>query len=223
MTSVGVSFQQWCFSVVNYSCAVGSDVFAHELGHNIGSNHDRNNASSGAYSYSFGYRTPNNALKTVMAYYPGAVTGRWSGPNVMYNNNVMGTTTEDNVRSLNNTGNTVASFRNGPAVQPPSPIELYVQTMRANYWSTISISNATPSDRVYLIYSLAGGAATTTPHGLAYLSNPIKLMSRLTASSSGFANYGVTPPPFASGVSIWMQAYDAGSSTFSNGIYKYVF
>ncbi|MDG1405240.1 MAG: hypothetical protein P8R35_03400, partial [Planctomycetota bacterium] len=153
----------------------------------------------------------------------GAVTGRWSGPNVMYNNNVMGTTTEDNVRSLNNTGNTVASFRNGPAVQPPSPIELYVQTMRANYWSTISISNATPSDRVYLIYSLAGGAATTTPHGLAYLSNPIKLMSRLTASSSGFANYGVTPPPFASGVSIWMQAYDAGSSTFSNGIYKYVF
>jgi len=189
----------------------------------MGSNHDRNNASSGAYSYSFGYRTPNNALKTVMAYYPGAVTGRWSGPNVTYNNNVMGTTTEDNVRSLNNTGNTVASFRNGPAVQPPSPIELYVQTMRANYWSTISIYNATPGNRVYLIYSLAGGAATTTPHGLAYLSNPIKLMSRMTASSSGFANYGVTPPPFASGVSIWMQAYDAGSSTFSNGIYKYVF
>ena len=112
MTSVGVGFQQWCFSVVNYSCAVGGDVFAHELGHNMGSNHDRNNASSGAYSYSFGYRTPNNALKTVMAYYPGAVTGRWSGPNVTYNSNVMGTTTEDNVRSLNNTGNIVASFRN---------------------------------------------------------------------------------------------------------------
>jgi hypothetical protein len=189
----------------------------------MGSNHDRSNASSGAYSYSFGYRTPNNALKTVMAYYPGAITGRWSGPNVTYNSNVMGTTTEDNVRSLNNTGATVAAFRNGPAVQPPTALEMHVQTLRANYWSTISIYNATPGDRVYLAYSLAGGAVTTTPFGLAYLSNPITVMTTMTASSSGVASYGVTPPPLSSGLSVWMQAYDVGSSTFSNGIYKYVF
>jgi len=223
MTSVGVSFQQWCFSVVNYSCTTGGDVFAHELGHNMGSNHDRNNASNGAYSYSFGYRTPNSALKTVMAYNPGAVTGRWSGPNVTYNGNVMGTNTEDNARSLNNTGSTVAAFRNGPPVQPPSPVELHVQTMRANYWSIISVDNCTSNSSVYLVYSLAGGGPITTPYGLAYLSSPIKVMTLMTSSSTGFTNYGVTPPPFASGVSIWMQAYDVGSSTFSNGVYKYVF
>ena len=223
MTSVGVSFQQWCFSVVNYSCATGGDVFAHELGHNMGSNHDRNNASSGAYSYSFGYRTPNNAVKTVMAYSPGAVTGRWSGPNVTYNNNVMGTTTEDNVRSLNNTGNTVAAFRNGPPVQGPSPIDLHVNTMRANYWSIMSIDNATPNGMVYIVYSLAGGGPTTTPYGLSYLTYPINVMASAPAASNGLLTYGVTPPLSASGVSIWLQAYDAGSSTFSNGVYKYVF
>ncbi|MDP6963161.1 MAG: M12 family metallo-peptidase [Planctomycetota bacterium] len=223
MTSVGVSFADWCFSVVNYSCAVGSDVFAHELGHNMGSNHDRNNASSGAYSYSFGYRTPNNGLKTVMAYYPGAVTGRWSGPNVTYNGVTMGTSTEDNVRSINNTGTTVAAFRNGPAVQPPSPIALYVETMEANQWSIISVDNATPSDTIYLVYSLAGGGPTTTPYGVAYLSNPIKVLTSRTTNSSGFSSYAVLPPAFASGVSIWIQAYDVSSSTFSNSVYKYVF
>jgi hypothetical protein len=135
----------------------------------------------------------------------------------------MGTNTEDNARSLNNTGSTVAAFRNGPPVQPPSSVELYVQTMRANYWSIISVDNSTPNSSVYLAYSLAGGGPITTPYGLAYLSAPIKVMTLLTTSNTGFANYGVTPPPFASGVSIWLQAYDVASSTFSNSVYKYVF
>jgi hypothetical protein len=225
MTNVTASFEQWCFSVVNYSCAVGADVFAHELGHNMGSHHDVGNAGggSGAYSYSFGYRTPNNALKTVMAYYPGAVTGRWSGPNVTYNGNVMGTTIEDNVRSLDNTANMVASFRNGAPVQPPSTISFHATTLIAGGFSILSVENATPNSQVYFAYSLAGGDATTTPYGLAYLTYPINVMTLLTTTGTGFGSYAVSPPPLSSGLSVWMQAHDVTSGVFSNGVYKYIF
>ena len=43
--------------------------YAHELGHNMGLQHDPNNASgSAAYSYAYGYQHPAGAFRTVMAY-----------------------------------------------------------------------------------------------------------------------------------------------------------
>ena len=66
MTNPGTSFRSNAFSVTVNSC-LSSNTLAHEMGHNMGSHHDRPNASGpGAYSYSFGYRTPDNAYRQIM-------------------------------------------------------------------------------------------------------------------------------------------------------------
>lgn len=223
MTNVGQGMADYAFSVTNESCATGGDVFAHELGHNMGSNHDRNNASSGAYSYSFGYRTPNNAYKTVMAYYPGAVTGRWSGPNVTYNGVTMGTSTEDNVRSLVNTGSTVSNWRSGPAVPPAGDFELSIPSLVAGGSVIIQVSGVTPSSPIYIGYSLTGAGPSQLPIGTVQLSQPISRLASLTSTSSGTASYAASVPASASGISVWLQAYDQGAGNFSSGVYKYIF
>ena len=102
-------FRSNAFSVTVRTC-LGGNTLTHELGHNMGCAHDRANASSGAFSYSFGYRTPDNRYRTIMAYSPGSRVNKWSSPFVRHNGYTMGTTADDNARSLNNVKDIVASF-----------------------------------------------------------------------------------------------------------------
>lgn len=81
------------FSVVQYAFVTGSEVLTHELGHNFGCAHDRENSRNadgtqafGAYPYSFGYRfLGKNQLtyRTIMAYAPGTRVAYFSNPNVI--------------------------------------------------------------------------------------------------------------------------------------------
>jgi predicted outer membrane repeat protein len=120
MTTVSQSFESWAFSVVRYSCATGYYSFGHELGHNMGSHHDRANTSgSGAFDYSYGYQAPDKSFRTVMAYNCSGGCPRvnyWSNPNVNYNSQPTGIIDTDpqsafNAKSLNETAFTVANFR----------------------------------------------------------------------------------------------------------------
>ena len=75
------------FSVVNFGLMTSNSVVSHELGHNFGCQHDRENSggSTGAYSYSFGYRFYGQngvQYRTIMAYAPGIRLGYFSNPNV---------------------------------------------------------------------------------------------------------------------------------------------
>ena len=70
MSAVTPSFEVSAFSIVKRTCATGYYTFGHELGHNMGCHHDRQNASSGAYSYSYGYRTSDGVYRTIMSYAP---------------------------------------------------------------------------------------------------------------------------------------------------------
>jgi hypothetical protein len=73
------------FSVVQWNCT--TYTFPHEIGHNQGCGHDRDNGGCGFRSYGFGWRfTGNNGVqyRTVMAYDPGTRIPYFSNPNVSF-------------------------------------------------------------------------------------------------------------------------------------------
>jgi uncharacterized membrane protein len=104
-------------------------TFIHEIGHNLGCLHDRdNNAMTPNFPYSFGWRfTPDNSpeLRTIMAYAPGNQIPYFSNPEVTY----MGTPTgvpigepleSNNAEMIRQTKTAVAAFRSESGNQPPT-------------------------------------------------------------------------------------------------------
>jgi hypothetical protein len=131
------SFAPYGYSVVERSCMTGYYSFGHELGHNMGLNHARSDPTgTGAYSYSYGYKDPAYAFRTVMAYccgYPTCAAGcprvlHFSNPAVSYAGKTTGVSTASpssahNALSLDGTRATVAGFResNQPSVRVTVP------------------------------------------------------------------------------------------------------
>jgi hypothetical protein len=125
MTTVSNSFEPFAYAVVARNCATGYFSFGHELGHNMGADHDCANATStGPYPYNRGYvntaPSSGTAWRTIMSYNGSPSSTRvqyWSNPGVNYpvGNDPMGGpcggSTTDNHQVLNNTALTVANFR----------------------------------------------------------------------------------------------------------------
>lgn len=120
MTTPSNAFESSAFSVVDRGCATGNFTFGHELGHNMGATHDRDNTSiQGAFPYSFGYQDPGGEWRTIMANNcPGGCPRiqYWSNPDVTFGNVPMGVRAgepdaADNRKTLNNTALTVVEFR----------------------------------------------------------------------------------------------------------------
>jgi hypothetical protein len=104
----------------NYYCQMLT--LTHELGHNMGSVHDRGHAGSpGAYPYSYGYGF-EGVFGTIMSYINPTV-GKFSNPNISCpGSQACGVADNaDNARSLNNTRAAVASFKATQIVDPPPP------------------------------------------------------------------------------------------------------
>jgi hypothetical protein len=120
----------------NYYCR--DETFVHELGHNMGSAHDRETAKGddgvldnpddyGRYTYSFGYRTTPSTgnFYTVMAYGESGQTAYriFSNPaeTAFCGGRACGAPDADNARSLRNTTPTIAGFRPTRVASPPPP------------------------------------------------------------------------------------------------------
>lgn len=107
------------YSVVRRAYAVGDYTFAHEVGHNLGCAHDRNNSGSpGAFAYAYGHRfnAAGITYATVMTYPPGVRIPYFSNPNVVYNGVPSGVpdgfgNSADNAAAINQTGPVVAAYR----------------------------------------------------------------------------------------------------------------
>lgn len=120
-------YPQYAFSVVTRSCATSNYSFVHELGHNMGAEHDRyvsSDASPSAYNY--GYVDTNARIRTVMAYndkcaalgFSCTRVPFFSSPYLSYNGVPLGVNPWSseaayNVRRLAETRTGVAGFRSG--------------------------------------------------------------------------------------------------------------
>jgi len=104
------------FTVTTRSCAVGNLSFAHELGHNMGSQHNPENGSNPTYPFGFGHYV-NGSYRTVMSYVdpcPNGCTRRayFSNPEVIFSGAPTGIdNARDNARSINLTADAIANYR----------------------------------------------------------------------------------------------------------------
>ena len=128
------------YSVTAWNCATGYFSFGHEIGHNLGLNHDRGTSGAcGNSNYNYGYRDPSADFRSILAYscnsgqcdnnQGGGCTRvqRFSNPNSLYNGKPIGTATEDNARKINDVKATVAAYRTtvssteSPVTSPTEP------------------------------------------------------------------------------------------------------
>lgn len=127
------------FNVTDESCLVGNRTMAHEIGHNQGALHDRDQhggGTSGAYNYGFKRCSDGSDedfgppyFRTVMSYSCASATrvGRFSNPNVLFSGVPQGidpaiTPSRGawNARTLNESAAYVAGFRASAVTTPPA-------------------------------------------------------------------------------------------------------
>jgi Metallo-peptidase family M12B Reprolysin-like/FG-GAP-like repeat len=171
MTTQSNSFEAFAFSVVAVNCATGNYTFGHELGHNMGLQHDRADApANGVFPFSHGYVDVPHGFRDIMgvAASCGGCTRiqNFSNPNVTFNGFPTGVPqsspqSADAAASLNATAFTVANWRaqiNKP-VAPAAAVDFDgdgrsdVAVYRDGTW--------------YILRSLDGGATVTGWGGLA--------------------------------------------------------
>jgi len=99
----------------------------------------------------------------------------------------------------------------------PTP-HLTVAGLIAGGTATLNFSNCTPSGTVRSAYSLAGGGPISTVYGTAYLTPPFTFLSDAFCDPAGEGVLFVGIPSGASGVSVWFQSLDVGTSTLTNGV-----
>jgi predicted small integral membrane protein len=121
MTAQSNAFEAFAFSVVARICATGNYTFGHEIGHNMGLQHDRANApADGVFPFSHGYVDTPHGFRDIMgvaASCGGCIRMQnFSNPNVMFNGFPTGVSqsspqSADAAASLNATAFTVANWR----------------------------------------------------------------------------------------------------------------
>ena len=109
------SYFDTAFSTTNKDYITGH-TFAHELGHNLGCYHDRNNSGTQA-PYAHGYQNVPASIRSILAYgcsssYCQRVL-RYSSPDITYEGNTIGTSTENCALKIRERRVEVANFFEG--------------------------------------------------------------------------------------------------------------
>ena len=214
MSDVSPGFAPYAFGVVHKSCATGNFTFGHELGHNLGSHHDRANASSSAaYPYSYGYQAPDKAFRTIMAYNSGCGCPKiqaYSNPDVWSGGQPTGIDYEsdpansaDNTRSINSAAYTFANFwvsTDKPTDPPPASTGLTATAVSDTQINLAWTDNAVNE---------SGFEVERLPEGGTWAQVAV-----VGANSQFYPNTGLQP---SSSYSYRVRAFNVvGNSVFSN-------
>ena len=158
MTTESNSFQSLAFSVVARICATGNFSLGHEMGHNMGLQHDRaDTPANGVFPFSHGYVDTPHGFRDIMGV--AASCGgcmriqNFSNPNVLFNGFPTGVAqpspqSADAATSLNATAFTVANWRSevaGAIVAAvlPSSRSVQVGTAATAFATIINASSVT--------------------------------------------------------------------------------
>jgi hypothetical protein len=161
MNYVSAGFESHAFAVVHRVCATGYYSFGHELGHNMGAQHDWYvNTATTPYPYSHGYVNTVGRWRTVMAYNTECSAGGFyctripyfSNPDVTYGGAPTGVPegqyhAADNRKTFSNTAYTVANFRQSCSGAPPdaavliSPSGTTSDATPAYSWTSVADSS----------------------------------------------------------------------------------
>ncbi len=171
MNAANAAFAPWAFSVVSRACATGYYSFAHELGHNMGLQHDWY-VDDGVYEYTYshGYLNVGGGWRTIMSYNSECSDSStyctrlqyFSNPGVSYGGAPMGvsagTSTScvagdlghpacdaENFRVLNNNAYMVANFRVANVSTPTPTLTAAPPTATPTPTLTTAPPTATPT------------------------------------------------------------------------------
>lgn len=120
----GVAYQVICnlnasneaggFCVTSDGCATGNYSYGHEIGHLQGAQHDRaNTGGCGLTTYCYGWRTSDNAYRSIMSYAPGSRQNMWSNDQKDAPNGLaLGASgTDENWATLNYSATHISGYR----------------------------------------------------------------------------------------------------------------
>ena len=218
------AFKAFAFSVVSRHCAVANLSFAHELGHNMGCDHDIANSSpgGGAYGYSHGFNTPSGAWRTVMGLSTATRVPHFSDPNATWQGEILGSPTGQpgaahNVQSLGNVAPLVAAFRkpkpqpvgNGMMTSTGSTVALAISGSNDTSLGDfgLDISGGPPSRPAVAFVGYAPG---TIPFagGTLWVTPPLMRLGSMTLDDNGAAIYdSLALPTFSAGQEAFFQTW----------------
>lgn len=177
------------FSVLGANC-IGQFTFGHELGHNLGSDHNPEHAGAlRAYSYSFGHRAAGVGA-SIMSYTSGCspscpVRNQFSNPSVSF----VGSSTPSGIANARDNARSVTAM--GPVIEAYRPVRTFVDVPSGTYYDAPTrwllrhgVSNGcNPTERLFcpsatntraeaitLLWRLAG--SPTSPLGAAFSDVP---------------------------------------------------